>query len=177
MRKPIVILVLFAFVLIAVSSVALAQDGADPHNPCLNGTWYCPDSDDAAREQWNWTCAWYMSHHAAGEISAAQVPEWCVPVTCQIEFTDYVVAEVGLSSPFVDIALSVVNGLVDPDAPIGASPYGFDWVGTMLYIYGPTGGGPIWDTRRGWWDGTIILSHTCPEPTPPAGAPPQPPPT
>ena len=52
------------------------QHAASP-NPCLNGTWYCADPVNPAREEWNWACGWYIAHSAMGEFSLDQIPEWC----------------------------------------------------------------------------------------------------
>lgn len=80
MRKPRYVLILLALVLITVTAITSAQDEPDPghylYNFCLNGTWFCPDSNDAAREAWNWGVAWYWGLYKAGDIGYEQVPEW-----------------------------------------------------------------------------------------------------
>lgn len=77
MHKSTFVLVLLVFALLSVTGITLAQDSPDDHNPCLNGTWNCSDPGDPARQEWNWTCGWYLSYYSAGEISLSQVPEWC----------------------------------------------------------------------------------------------------
>ena len=37
----------------------------------------CPDPDNPAREEWNYTCGWYLGMYNAGEIDA--IPSWCGP--------------------------------------------------------------------------------------------------
>jgi hypothetical protein len=76
MRKSIVILVLLVFALMSVTAITVAQDGADEHNPCLNGTWHCPDPNNPAQEEWNWAAGWYWALYYAGEITYPQIPEW-----------------------------------------------------------------------------------------------------
>lgn len=80
MRKSIFVLILLAVVLMAVTAVSFAQDDSDPghyhYNFCLNGTWFCPDANDAAREEWNWGAAWYWGLYKAGDIPYSQIPEW-----------------------------------------------------------------------------------------------------
>lgn len=74
----VMVLLAMAVVLSFTALPSFAQDGADEHNPCLNGTWYCPDPDDPAREEWNWACGWYWAHFFAGEYGKAQMPDWCI---------------------------------------------------------------------------------------------------
>jgi len=69
------ILVLLIVVLLGMTAIALAQD----ENPslCTDGTWYCPDANDSAREAWNWDCGWWWGHYYAGMVFS--VPVWCIP--------------------------------------------------------------------------------------------------
>jgi hypothetical protein len=88
MRKAIIILILLAFTLMT-TAVTFAQDNIDDYNPCLNGTWYCPDPDNPAREEWNWGAAWYWALYFAGEITFPEIPEWVrgplyPPGSCQV---------------------------------------------------------------------------------------------
>jgi hypothetical protein len=73
MRKLIFVITLIVFVLVA-GTLVLAQD--EEPSLCTDGTWYCPDPNDAAREEWNYACGWYWGHFNAGLTGS--VPVWCV---------------------------------------------------------------------------------------------------
>lgn len=75
MRKSVMLVALVVLIaLLSLTLVVLAQDGDAP-NLCTDGTWYCPDPDDAYREAWNWACGAYFAQLEAEMIKA--VPEWC----------------------------------------------------------------------------------------------------
>lgn len=213
MRKSIIVLILLAFALMSVTAVTFAQDDTDPghyhYNYCINGTWFCPDPDNPAREAWNYGTAWYWGLYKAGDIPYSQVPEWArlladsdgdgvsddadlcpneggnvdangcpipvappAPTTCQYDVGTGV-ASLGLASSTVDIPMDVVNGLSDPNASSGATPYGFDWVGSELRLYGPSSWWWIWHpsfgpaNADGWYNGQSATTN-CPVATPPA---------
>lgn len=188
MRKTLFVFVLVAFVLMAVSAVTFAQEPPpDEHNFCLNGTWFCPDPDDPAREEWNWAAAWYWALYRAGEIPFEKIPEWArnIATTCQITIDAAGATAIGLSNPTVEVPLDVIYGLFDPNATVGATPYGFDWDGggpvatgdtvrpmrgLGLSLLGPTSGYFLWDMGgRGW--NPDIVANNCPTPNPPYAIP------
>jgi hypothetical protein len=77
MRKFGLIFTLLVALIFVLTAVVIAQDDDTPDpNLCADGTWHCPDPDDPAREEWNYTCGWYLGMYNAGEISS--FPGWCV---------------------------------------------------------------------------------------------------
>ena len=87
----VIILLVMAVTLSVAALPSVAQDDADEHNPCLNGTWYCPDPEDPAREEWNWTCGWYWAHFSNAEYGQAQIPSWCLwpDGYCQVDLASF----------------------------------------------------------------------------------------
>ena len=72
MRRMILLFVLLA--LIASLTIIVIAQNDDP-NFCLNGIWQCADPDNPAREEWNYTCGWYLGMYNAGRIDG--IPSWC----------------------------------------------------------------------------------------------------
>jgi hypothetical protein len=95
MRNSLVILTLLVVALFALTVIVIAQDDAlpgggppsdgppsdappgDGPSLCTDGTWTCPDPNNAAREEWNWACGWYWGHYYAGMFAVHNFPVYC----------------------------------------------------------------------------------------------------
>ncbi|MBC8170027.1 MAG: hypothetical protein H7X77_00075 [Anaerolineae bacterium] len=137
---------------------------------------------------WMWTAGWYLIRYEYGLITPADFPDAYRGIIgnqggeCSLKVNADVQAYLGLSSPIVNVPLDVINGLVDPDASTGATPYGFDWLDDQasggesysLVLYGPGSAVVIWDYWFNWntdtvylkWIDYYLVDHQCPTPTP-----------
>lgn len=73
-KRP--LLVLCCALLLAGLAFGVAAQEDDQPSLCTDGTWFCPDPDNPAREEWNWSAGWYLGMYFAGRIGVDDIPEW-----------------------------------------------------------------------------------------------------
>lgn len=74
MNKRLILLLCCTLMLAALAiGIAAQEDGETSF--CTDGTWYCPDPNNPAREEWNWSAGWYLWMFREGRID--WLPAWC----------------------------------------------------------------------------------------------------
>lgn len=102
-------------------------------------------------------------------IDYGSAPTAALPTTCTVTLTALGQSSAGGVPATITIPLTVING-ADPNATVGATPYGFDWLTIRavptLGLYGSAAGIVLWDTAGGW-STTEVAATDCPTPTSP----------
>lgn len=186
------VLAMVGFAALPVMAQENTDDQGNPNNPAVNdranACFAGGSMQGQCDDELKWTAGWHLIRFEKGLLKREDVPDWAnwvlppllppppvsgsaggpvePPQNCSMTLSNTTLSLTGIATNPITIPLNVVNGSVDPNDTFGVSPYGFNWSGSDLLLFGPGGAAPhIWSF--GSWISGFIVSTDCPNATPP----------